>query len=742
MHMPVLPHHEQHHHHPNSHHSHHSHSGSLGFGPSPMSPPAGYPGGAPADFTPPPTTSADGFGQHMVEGFSGMGGPNQAGYMVPSTPHSFHGSHSSAGHERESVMSGGAPFGYSHLPTPPIMVNGAGHIVRGHGNFGHAQHQHSLSAQMPPPVGPPTQQQPYPGMMMSRRLQPVPPAVDDLDDLASYLGTQFAQATFADCTLEVRAANDNSNHALLRLTAHKLILARSPTIRKLLTGEPDAGGSAAKPVFVLRSNDPYLRPDAFWVAAQRLYGLPLCDMGPAGGKGDGTNSSDDGIVLAGSVRERFDFALGYAAAGHVLQLPQVVLRGIELASLQVGWDTLDTAMEFAFGDALGHVQTQAAMQHVHNGGANYLVDGYGAEVHAPQHPAQMVVAYKYGGAVQLLVDRVVAFLAHKVASPGFVLDASVGNPATFARIPGHLLAAPEEESFHDGGPHVTPPSVINDARVLVPNDMFDGIRTGPGRKVDPRLKTLRFGDFSSSDGSSDKDDSPAMKAGKGRKRGKAVAPHNDEAHKEQGGTGDMRQRQQTPPMRLAVRSAPSNTTATAEDRHHNAILSRALLNLPFPVLKHVYETMASLGSVGGFNSIGNVNSHHSHHQQHPHVPGTLHMAVLNAIVAERERRRLAALEKLAVENGQGDDQVDGTNEEVVATANNAALVADLSWREEVVPDLVRRWAGSEGPAVVVVRGANGADVFVDANTTASTSDTSAAAANVDVVPFGGIAVGE
>ncbi|GKT50095.1 uncharacterized protein ColSpa_10276 [Colletotrichum spaethianum] len=331
-----------------------------------------------------PGTALDGFGRPLP-GYAGMEqyAPHINGYG-PSTPHSFQGSHSSA-HADE-------PGAYNHYPAPGVP-NGNAQVddARPHpphaGAFGVPPQR-----MMPGPIPPPHMM--HPG-----------PEHQGLDDMAAYLRSQFRDTVFADCTLELRYLDDRAPP--VRLPGHRLILARSQAVRNVLESDGfESSPPGANRTILLQSDDRHLRSDAFWMAVQHLYAFPLLDLPEP--------TANAAFTLAGSADDRFDFALGYAAAGHLLGWQPIVIRGLEIASHSLSWSTIERALEFALGDVPSRASADRHTQFV------------------------------YGEPVQILMNGIISFLINNFP-PDFTLDTSVADPEHFARIPYVSASPPARE---------------------------------------------------------------------------------------------------------------------------------------------------------------------------------------------------------------------------------------------------------------------------------------------------------
>lgn len=416
------------------HPSNGSHIQQMSNGYSPMGPPPGYYPRQDNFMNQGP--GADNFARRQMISFgptdgyspsatpSGFENQRLAAYD-PTTPHSFHGSQSSAPNEQES-----GPAFYSQYPTAVISNGSNGHIeevrlfqqprpkprggsqaltsVNANANFsGH-------------PMGP-------------------PPMVDHLDGLVAYIQAQFADSELADYTLELRYSDDRAEP--VRIPGHGLIFGRSPTLKSLMKAQAQVnnGDGLTGKSLLIESDDRFLRSDGFWMALQRLYGGPLLDMGAAAMQ-HLPRTSQQPHPMPGTAADRFDLGLGYAAAGHILQIPPVVARGAEIAGHFVNWDTIEKALDFALD---GGVDPQWT---------------YGAQ------PDQIKSPSTYGPAVNVIIYGALAFVV-SAFPPNFELDTSVGEPTTNRRLP----AIPEDRpsnsrlSFIKFGDHPSEESVKSES---------------------------------------------------------------------------------------------------------------------------------------------------------------------------------------------------------------------------------------------------------------------------------------
>ncbi|KAH6707790.1 hypothetical protein BKA61DRAFT_134560 [Leptodontidium sp. MPI-SDFR-AT-0119] len=306
--------------------------------------------------------------------------------LNPSTPHSYHGSQSSVANDPD------APAFYSQYPTAVISNGSNGHIdqVRLYQALPKAIGTHAVG--------------PAPGVFVPPGLS----SMDQFDGLLYYLQQQFADPTFADYTLELRYSDDRAEP--VRIPGHNLLFARSLTLKNLMTAQARQSNNDGQtvPTLLIESSDRFLCSDGFWLAAHRLYGAPLMEVGMHGGATMVANAESVGPPAA-----RFDLALGYAAAGKLLDIPPVVTRGMEVASQLLSWNTIEKAFDFALDGGLD---------------AQWFAGPPGLRA-ASHHRVPT-----YSPMSNILIHHSLQFIISNFPA-GFVLDPTVGEPTHNRRLP-------------------------------------------------------------------------------------------------------------------------------------------------------------------------------------------------------------------------------------------------------------------------------------------------------------------
>ncbi|KAL2149230.1 hypothetical protein VTH82DRAFT_8578 [Thermothelomyces myriococcoides] len=303
-------------------HQPHPSNGSLAFNgiqesntPSPAPRPSGGGGFAPPPgLVPYPPPPVDGYGRPLlispaVDGFP----PNPVNHAGPTTPHSFHGSQSSAQAEEHGFGHYPAVNGTTGRPAastgqgtmPPIGVN---HAINGTGH-------------------------PAAGSI------PAFQSIRDQEEALSFLRHGISDNTFNDCILEVRFPDSpefrdhpgyRQLHRVLRTHGHRFVLSRSPVLASVMKAQGTAPGG----VIFLEANDEYMRSDIFWYSLRTLYGWSLAD----------------GILPTElhlrDAKDDLKTALGYVATARYLQLPWVHSVAVHRASRLVYWNTIELAAKF------------------------------------------------------------------------------------------------------------------------------------------------------------------------------------------------------------------------------------------------------------------------------------------------------------------------------------------------------------------------------------------------------------
>ncbi|KAF4981449.1 hypothetical protein FZEAL_2737 [Fusarium zealandicum] len=339
-----------------------------------------------------------------------------------STPHSHHDSQAS-GHPDENGM-------YNQYPSGPVR----------NGMTGPADDSQSPNRPGTMFGGPD-----YPRMMPNAGPPPhLMSPVDDADGLVGHLQQQFGSPEFADCVLELRYSDERAPP--VRIPGHRLLFARSAEVANAISKQASQHNPnvPSLPTVVLETKSKWIRSNSFYIAVQRLYGLPLFAIPPppAGLK-------QGAVTDAGSIMERFDFALSYAASGHLLRWDPVTRRGCEMAMQLLTWQTVERALEFA-------------LEHHRDEGSHDV--------------------FKYGDGSKGILNEAVSFITSNL-NPNFILDTSVPDSDSYSRLP----FSPSPSSTATQRP--SPPPIARGTSVHL----------GKGRRPQ-QITGIQFGDLSLAEG--------------------------------------------------------------------------------------------------------------------------------------------------------------------------------------------------------------------------------------------------
>ena len=152
---------------------------------------------------------------------------------------------------------------------------------------------------------------------------------------AAYLYEQFAVSEFADCMLII--SHSESSFAPISLPAHAVVLARSPKLRSLLkqkTVIPNRRMSLKEMKMVIK--DPFLvNSQALVKAVNRLYSGMLPDA----------QYLIEGFGLRTN-KDCMKFALSFAAAGHFMEIDEIINCGTDLVNRFLDLETIELALAF------------------------------------------------------------------------------------------------------------------------------------------------------------------------------------------------------------------------------------------------------------------------------------------------------------------------------------------------------------------------------------------------------------
>ncbi|KAF4345674.1 topoisomerase ii-associated [Fusarium beomiforme] len=385
-----------------------------------MAPANGYPPMMPYGADQVPVTTFDNYGRPTMaygppDSFAPF--PNNFG---PPTPHSYHDSQASGPPDDGSV--------YNQFSSVPVRNGVPGPEESQSPNqpgrmFGGPEYP-----QMMPNAGPP------PHMMSG---------MDDADGLIGHLQQRFGSSEFADCVLELRYTDERA--APVRIPGHRLLFSRSAELANAISKQLSRPNTnvPSLPTIVLETKSKWIRTQTFVMAAQRLYGAPLFSPLPETLKQAAADFKQQ--------LDLFEYALSYAAAGHLLCWDPVSRRGCEVAMQLLNWQTVEKALEFALED--------------HRDEGSYDM-------------------FKYGDGSRIILNEIVSFIASNI-HPTFKIDTSVTDPSNYARLPQTALTSNTTTR------KLSPPPIARGTSVHL----------GKGKaRLSQQISGIQFGDLSLTDG--------------------------------------------------------------------------------------------------------------------------------------------------------------------------------------------------------------------------------------------------
>jgi len=168
--------------------------------------------------------------------------------------------------------------------------------------------------------------------------QSIPPPefrldMDNAQMLRDHVRSQFSKPALTDCYLQISHDSDASTQ---RIDAHKLILARSPTLLRLI----QKSGDVHRPQLDVHLPGRYLSLHTFNECLKYIYGGQLPPLDPP------HRPSPSFTEPVSAQVDRMEQALQRVATGAWLEMPAIAWQGLNVATNTMTWDTLPTALEF------------------------------------------------------------------------------------------------------------------------------------------------------------------------------------------------------------------------------------------------------------------------------------------------------------------------------------------------------------------------------------------------------------
>ncbi|OQN95866.1 hypothetical protein B0A48_18151 [Cryoendolithus antarcticus] len=192
---------------------------------------------------------------------------------------------------------------------------------------------------------------PQPNMYrgMSAQAQPYPDYSLDIDNaqqLRDHITSQYGNPALSDCHLQIVQDIDGSRSYL---DAHKLILARSPTMLQLILDSNDPAAAHLKTQVSISLPGAYVTLNALNECIKYVYGGPLMQFDWR------VRQSQNHNLPPLSPDTRMQHVLRYIATSAWLQLHVPAVRGVEIATTIFTWETLPTCLTFALEGGLSPV---------------------------------------------------------------------------------------------------------------------------------------------------------------------------------------------------------------------------------------------------------------------------------------------------------------------------------------------------------------------------------------------------
>ncbi|KAI9700993.1 MAG: hypothetical protein M1820_006638 [Bogoriella megaspora] len=175
---------------------------------------------------------------------------------------------------------------------------------------------------------------------------------DHSTTVQDFLYSQFGNSDFADYILRLTQIRDF--FPSFAIPVHGVIVARSPLIAHMIrsTGSPDLTEDGRFKMLALTVKDRFINGFAFIDVLRHLYGDPLIDA-DAFTQGFTPPLLDPSSADLELLTEKLNYAFAYAASGHFLHLGNVVIRGLEIATRLLRWETVEKSLGFALDGGIG-----------------------------------------------------------------------------------------------------------------------------------------------------------------------------------------------------------------------------------------------------------------------------------------------------------------------------------------------------------------------------------------------------
>lgn len=165
-------------------------------------------------------------------------------------------------------------------------------------------------------------------------------------DVVKHISSQFGNPEFTDYVLHIRSPDV----MLWSMPVHAAIVSRSPVIFEALrhSAPPPFQTKDTRRLAEVVTDDRFVTPESLNEAVKILYAAPLLSPKAFLYNLSPWDASHDQGYASNDARKRMGEAISYAAAGRVLQMPEMQACGLRIAKSLLRWDTLDIALHFGF----------------------------------------------------------------------------------------------------------------------------------------------------------------------------------------------------------------------------------------------------------------------------------------------------------------------------------------------------------------------------------------------------------
>ncbi|KAL5378823.1 hypothetical protein DPSP01_008863 [Paraphaeosphaeria sporulosa] len=165
-------------------------------------------------------------------------------------------------------------------------------------------------------------------------------------DVVKHISNQFGNPEFTDYVLHIRSPDA----MLWSMPVHAAIVSRSPVIFEALrhSAPPPFQTKDTRRLAEVLTDDRFVTPESLNEAVKILYAAPLLSAEAFLYNLSPWDAGHDQGYASNEARKRMGQAISYAAAGRVLQIPEMQACGLRIAKSLLRWDTLDIALHFGF----------------------------------------------------------------------------------------------------------------------------------------------------------------------------------------------------------------------------------------------------------------------------------------------------------------------------------------------------------------------------------------------------------